>query len=489
MKDTKLVEILKCFTPDEFKSFEKFINSPYFSIGRDLSGLFALIKKHYPEFKSEDSIMESVFDKLFAETAYNDKKLKNLTSDLTKLAEQFLVHNSLKSNETEFQRILTNVYREKKSDKLFLGTIRSYENIVSKKLFDSLECFKDEEEIEKYWNEYYIIRNDFDKAIPHMLRYSEYFTVAFMVRYLRRMLDKRIVTNNYNITFEVDLLDDLFECLDFEKFMNLIEMRNYRHTWLIKIYYYALQSVIHPTDEFLYTEFKELFHENVNRFSRTEKHHIYIDFVNYCHIREKFARDTSSEALALYKEMLSQEAYSDSENDYMSLIMYRNIMVLSINLKEYEWFEQFIENYSSKLKPEYRHNMMNLAIAHLRFAKGDFDSALKHIGKVKYDYFIYKVDVKNLMLKIFYELNLFDQAFSLIDSYKHYLTETTDLNKEFRVMYYNFLTTYSKILRAKVNADYNDIDFIIKEVSSSNQIYSPTWLIKKATELKIKTDK
>jgi hypothetical protein len=76
MQDSKLVEILKVFSPKEWKDFEKFINSPYFSTGRDVSGLYAILKKHHPEFSSAQLDKEKVFTALFPSEQFNEKKLK-----------------------------------------------------------------------------------------------------------------------------------------------------------------------------------------------------------------------------------------------------------------------------------------------------------------------------------------------------------------------------------------------------------------------------
>src|SRR4030095_1577494 len=128
MKDSKLVYIFKSFTAEEMKSFQKFIISPYFSKERDINSLFGIIKKNYPSFDSDELERENMFAKLFPGEEFSETKLKNMISVLSGLAEDFLVHNSLKLDPIFSQKILAKEYLERNNDKLFLSTIKSIEN-------------------------------------------------------------------------------------------------------------------------------------------------------------------------------------------------------------------------------------------------------------------------------------------------------------------------------------------------------------------------
>ncbi|MBK8983686.1 MAG: hypothetical protein IPM38_15555 [Ignavibacteria bacterium] len=66
MRSLRLVNILKTFTKEEIKEFEKFVASPYFSRGRNLSPFFSVIKKYYPEFYPDQYSAEKIFRELFS---------------------------------------------------------------------------------------------------------------------------------------------------------------------------------------------------------------------------------------------------------------------------------------------------------------------------------------------------------------------------------------------------------------------------------------
>lgn len=484
MQDSKLIEIIKLFTQQEIKSFEKFIASPYFSPGRDVSGLFNVLKKYYPGFSSDKLSKENVFTSLFPKEKFNEKKLQNLTSDLIKMAEQFLVHESIDLNEIEFDETLAGTYKDKKSDKLWFKTLNSLDKKISGLLFSSDVCFEREEKHGKMLEDYYLAANKFDKCLLIRIKHSEYSILNFLVNFLRKQRDKVVFKNGYNMDFTSPLIDSVYESIDLEKMLKLLKEKKSEWLWLIEIYYYALRSIQNVEDETLFKKFQELFYENIDKFSRKEQYFIFNDFIACIYAKsDKLGIRSTREEFEIFKKMLEHNVYSPDEKDFMSVLLYRNILGMAVSLKEYIWIEGFIKDFSSKLKPEYRTNMENLAKANLYFGRGKYENALENLSKIPYDVFIYKIDIKNLMLRIYYEMNLFDQAFSMIDAFKHFLSSTQEISDYFKDQQYKFVIIYNKLLKAKAENNFDDMGFITKEISQTESLASREWLLEKAAGL------
>ena len=60
MKNSKLINILKTFSPEEIKLFEKFLASPFHSSGKNCIPLFRSMKKYYPEFDTDKISYENL---------------------------------------------------------------------------------------------------------------------------------------------------------------------------------------------------------------------------------------------------------------------------------------------------------------------------------------------------------------------------------------------------------------------------------------------
>jgi hypothetical protein len=487
MNNSKAFQILSTFSNEEMRAFSRFIESPYFSPGKDTQRLFSYIKKYYPGFGDGALERGKVFKKLFPGEQYNEKKVKNLLSDLIRLAEQFLAHNYLKSNDAEAVMFLAEQYKEKKNDKLFFKTLKTLEDKVQDTLFNSKNSYKYEEEAEHLKAEYYIGQNDFDKYVASWQKYTEYLTASFLVRYFRKLRDKHILKDGYNTDFQNTLFNSVLESTDFDKMISILREKNYEGLWLIEIYYLIYKLVDDWQNESHIETLKKVFYANIEKFSRLENFYITNDMIDYWNMKAEFEhKNNEAEVFEIYDERLKRGIYSASEEGVMSIVLYRNTMVVALNLHKLEWLENFINNYTEKLKPEYRDNMLSLARANINFSRGDFDKALTEIGKVQYDFFMYKLDVKNLMLRIYYELGLYDQAYSLIDAYRHFISNTDEISAKYKKLHGSFLRYYSKVLNAASSGKTKDMDYLLKEMKDDEAFTSKKWLTGKAEKLAVK---
>lgn len=489
MIESKLTKILSTFSRDEMKSFEKFINSPYFSIGRDVSGLFQILKSFYPDFKPEKIRKEIVYKKLFSNDQFKEKRLKNLVFDLTRLSEQFLVHENVRLNENLNMKILAQEFKNRKQDKYFLSSIEVLEKKVDKLLIDRSEFFEYREEIAFLKEDYFFWKNDLPNSVKYRLENAEYFTLFFIVRCLQRMKDKIIINSRTTIEFSDIMFDTVIESLDFQSFIKKLRENNYRYSWLIEIYFYSYLCLKNE-DEKNYHELKKVFMENLDKLEDGERNIVFLDLTYYCSKAfESGKRKFLREGFEIYKQMLGSFENSEKDNKFLHIEVFRNIVLACMNLKEYLWLKEFSVNYLSKLKPEFRESMKNYVEANLSFASRAFEEALEHISKIKYDIFLYKIDIKNLMLKIYYELGLYDQAHSLQDAYRHFLNENKQYTELFKIRYSNFLHFYSKLMKAKEKNNTIEADLIKKEIENSTDIAMYQWLLDKADEMVISDKK
>lgn len=487
MQDSKLINILKTFSADELKSFEKFIASPYFSVGRDVRGLFSVIKKSYPRYLSKEIIKENLYKKLFGSEEFNERKLKNLTASLTFLAEQFLIYSSLSTNETENELILAEQYLKRGNEKLFLSTLRSVEKkslpLIS---FGDSDSFAASRKMLRLKEKFYISKNKYSDAIPVRLAHTEYSALSFYIYFFKRLKDYVIFPIFYNSPFENTILKSVKENTDFEKMMEELKSENYPMLWLIEVYYNIYKSILSSKDgksEEYYYKTKKLFFENKDKFSRREKYYILDSLVTYCIMRDPDNNNFSLECFEIYKKMLEENACTPSEEEPLGATQYGNIMFWAFDIEEYDWLEGFIGKYSSKLKPEHEEDMTNLAMAHLYFGKRDYEKALTHISKVRNDFLLYKIQVRNLKFKIYYELGLFEQAYSLVDSYRHFLTENTEIHGMFKERAVDFINIYIRLLKAKADHNVTDVDFLRTKIEGMLGYELRPWLMEKVDEL------
>ena len=114
------------------------------------------------------------------------------------------------------------------------------------------------------------------------------------------------------------------------------------------------------------------------------------------------------------------------------------------------------------------------------FETGHFIKALENLNKIEYQLCTFKTDVKNTLLKIYYELDYFEQATSTIDTYKHFITNTNEIPDEYRDYHRKFVKIYNELLKAKMNKTGVEDKLLFNNEDSYPE---KDWLMKKAKEI------
>src|SRR5579862_3628088 len=101
MHQTKLVQLLKAFSNSEVKAFGYFLQSPLFNKNELFIEFYRLLASAHPKMDSRKLEKEKIHAKLYGSRPYNDKTMRDLTSELFKLAKTFIAQNELLTNELE----------------------------------------------------------------------------------------------------------------------------------------------------------------------------------------------------------------------------------------------------------------------------------------------------------------------------------------------------------------------------------------------------
>jgi hypothetical protein len=160
------------------------------------------------------------------------------------------------------------------------------------------------------------------------------------------------------------------------------------------------------------------------------------------------------------------------------------IFQTALQLKENDWAAEFLRKYGEQISPDYSEDMTGYAFAELFFTKKQFERSLSSLSKVRLKLFRLKAPVKILMLRLYYELNHIEEAFSLIDSFTHFITSNKKFRKDEKNNYLRFLNYYRELLKAKADGQSGKLNKKIKdELYSSSLLPHKAWLIDKAEEL------
>ena len=122
-------------------------------------------------------------------------------------------------------------------------------------------------------------------------------------------------------------------------------------------------------------------------------------------------------------------------------------------------------------------------MALLNFEMRDYGKALEFLVKVRTEDFSYRLDIKLLQLKIYYEMNETESLLSLIDSYRHLLGKAKQLSDMFKNFHMNFIRYSEKLIRIRERGETDELENLKQEVLGPNVPTGKPWLLEKIEEL------
>jgi hypothetical protein len=113
MYKSKLFPILRSFTSEELREFERYLASPFFGYKAFVLKFFRHLPKYHPHYRDEDISKESLFKKVYKNRKYNDNLVRRILSDLIRAAEDFLTLKNFKGNDIFRNACLLNELRNR----------------------------------------------------------------------------------------------------------------------------------------------------------------------------------------------------------------------------------------------------------------------------------------------------------------------------------------------------------------------------------------
>jgi hypothetical protein len=486
--NTKLIQILKSFSADEFKEFGKFVASPYLNSNRKIDQLYDIFRKYYPKFKSYSLKPEAIAEKLYPGRKYNPGYLHNLYSEMISLAEDFLVYSDFRRDSSEYDKRLLNQYSIRNLDKFFEKYLeRAFKLLEQEKVKDESYYLK-RNILENIKFEFYSSRTPIGKSQPLFIQ-KKNAVINFMYHFFITMLKEYFDMSNTEglIKFE-------YRYFFFDEIMDHISRhkKEYKEILLIDILHRFLLLYRNPQEEPFEEELETLVNTNKTYLSKNDYRNFMLELYNY--YKQKRAEGNKSYGMKSFKllnDMLSDGIFYMKDGQ-MSAHTYINLISAGLLEKELIWAENFIHEYKNRIPPDQRNNAFLYSYADLNFVKGRenpgqrskfYNIALNCLAKVKSEDFFYMTRIKNILLRIYYDLDDIEPALSIIDSYKHFLSKTKQIPEDLYEQYYNFIGFTGKLIKIKTKTETMALDELKEEISSTKLLSFRGWLLEKISEM------
>lgn len=472
MKNTELYILLNSFSSKDFEDFELFLFSPLHNRNKSLNLVYNTIKsrKDLLVQKNHDKILHLISKR----TSYSTSTVKKLISFLSDSVLEYYKIKSVLSDEF-YLRISLNQYLLKNGDSQTLKK--------SQKILEQKYCMNSKLNIGDYYRIFLHKLNLFNSSVIN-LKYQNKTDVeerlntineAGIYLSLYSLIQLTLLFANYVLN-SVDSgtekvegfrlpLRQLFET-------SVLCMTNAADKKIkneFNLYYSAYKCYETLANANLYKEYKDIFLEQADRLDHESFYINYNLLLGYCSTSQRVMSSDQffdKEELELLNYSMEKKLYKNEITSNLSPITYRNYVLLCLENMDMVKLKNLIENYSSELDFTERVDMVNYAFTHYYYGMSNYKNALKYLNTVDLKKFVYKYDLLDLEIKIYYERNDFTSLERLYHNYREIIKKDTLLTKYDKTRFLIFFKHFSDFLRIINKPDNYEVHFSLEYLQS-----------------------
>jgi hypothetical protein len=478
MKERKIVQAVKSLSAIEMNDFRKFMKSPFFNQNEKCLAYFELLYATLKEGRDPATLTgEEIWAKTFGELAFEDLKLRKLSSDMFGLYEEFTMQKQLESEKVLKQYLRLRAYKEKGLRGIFNSASSELELLKKINPNKSSEYYLNQYNVEKLLLEFnlqgdIVAKNANLDQFVNLDEISLNLDVFFIAEKLKYYCNLLSWNRSFNVSKKLVGVDII---------LKLARSPIFKDYPPISIYYTISLTLTDEQNEEHYYKLRFLIDEFLHLFSRDEAKEILESALGYCVTRSnKGILKFEKEALDLYKKSIKENLIFLNDGS-LSPREFRNITALALKIGEYTWAEEFIQEYALFIEESVRESNVNFSLARVEWYKKDYNKVIQLLAFTDYTEVFQAILSRTLLLLSYFELNELESLESLLNSFKLFLDREKTWTKQRKLQYYN-LIKYCKSLIKLSMKDMDKLQRLLTEVNITDPIVNKQWLIEKINE-------
>ena len=472
MKNNKLITLLLTFSKNDLLQFKKYLLSPFFNENEKIIQLFDLIQHKFLKDTKKQPSKQEIWLTLFGKKTYRDVQLRRLFSDLNQLANGFLAYQKYKNNPVLESVFLMNSMQYSELNKQFEGAFRLANLQQTNSGKRNTDFHFHQFLIEKSYHEHIEYKGLQNLTFEH-LEAADYQLDCF---YITQKLKHYCDVLGYDAFLSKKVAIHFFE-----GFLEQINQSKYLQEPSVNAYKLVSEMLMNPGEEEHFHELKAFLLANNDAFEKEELTIFYTHLINYC-IHKKINIGKShffQNLFEIYKDSLTTEIiFIGNEINFNH---YKNIITVGVQIKEFDWVENFIQTYTPKLPKAHQENALTYNLAKVYFHQKDYEKVIEQLREVEYKDLIYALGGKLMLLKTYYELKEHTALDSLIDSFRIYLRRNRTISKEVRQQYMNVLR-FVKKLASLAPYDTKGLEKTKQQIQECKALADKNWILEKVEE-------
>ncbi|BDS09870.1 hypothetical protein [Aureispira anguillae] len=408
MYKSKVVTIFRSFDKAEKAGLRRWVYSPIHNEHPEVTKLVEYLlsrRKITPTAVKR----ERVFKYLYPDKIYNPNRLNHILSFSVEVMEAYISYLMSKKAQKVDHFAIANYYKSK-----FLPDLAQKALQRTKQNLDKAPYQND-----IFYHTSFLLEQAFFDLKGTELRQQQTnlqaiftdlttFTIIATLRNACTAISHRSL---YQTEYKIPLLAAILEEAKSERYTNNLVVQSYYHSYM---------ALVDSENEVHFKTLKKLLIYQKVPLPSEELKYVCLLAINYCIKRLNMGTE------AYVKEVFDIYCYGLNHNIWMeqghlSHSTFKNIITAALRLKAYDWTQKFIANYANKLRSSHQKDYTNYAKAKLFFEQGWFTEAQKILVETDLMDLFISLDIKLLLLKIYWKLNEFDLLEAHLDSFSVYL--------------------------------------------------------------------
>jgi len=478
-----LIEFIHNFSVNEFKKFDRFIESPYFNTDKSLIKLYKFLKKHVesvhelsPEFRIR--IYKQLFpdDRISAnQLSIKQKGVLDATmGKLTALVKKFFAVEGLEQNKIYYNMLLCDKLSEKQHFRALERNLNKEQKELKTAQQRGIDYHFHEYQLEMarlnlLYRQGTILKAD---NLPELIH-------SFDTHYLIKKLDFQATALSFMGVSARKKYD--FEVFDATR--PLLELKQYATHPLIQVYVAAIR-MMQTREEAAYDDLLGL----LNEFEAQIQSNNLVDFYKiasiFCarRIREgkpEYHRHTFD----LYKIMEQKNLLR--EGDFIPITKLKNIISISCHVGEFEWATEVLEMYKPFIRKPVRESVYQFNLGAIAFYRKNYRQAISHFIRVDKVDTNYDVNCRMQILKSYYELDedYDERTMQQFRSTKRFIKENKSLKITGKQGWENFVSAAANLYKVRHQYGKITVERVQQQIDNFKSINDKRWLLEKMNEL------
>jgi len=481
------------FSTEDYKSFGKYLTSPFFNSMKSQLLVYRIIKKEQQLLKLNkyDALKDIIHNK----TGYTENTIKKIIASLNEKYIEYAKLQSFKTDDYHNEYLFCKYLLTKGNYRLLQDRVVILDSILSAAENFDHDYFLKMFEVNTL--KYSIISSIEEKfkTIPKLDKQKHYtlessrnimvFTLSKVtINYINYVLQCKSHFKKKNEAYTVNL-EKLFVVVNTHEYNSYNKMQQSIINMLYK--FYKLYS--NPLNDENYNDCKTYF-ERIKDDIGIELQKTYHNILlTYCYMRQRLGDKDNvyfTEALKNSYDFITYGYYKNGNTKYLHPVLFRNFVSQCTKPSNKSILKKVIKKHANKIHPLEKDLMTKFSYAHLYYLEGKYDLVIGNCETLKNPKAFYRYDINNLLIKTNYALGRYEEIRETLHNYKAFIKNDKVFTENDKERYYYFIDRMNELNNCHNSyVDDEDIfvfEFLLNNINKKASFVMKNWITEKVKE-------